>query len=133
MDGTDRTPTTAPAPSCLGAHLIIDLSDGHGLDDEARIETALRDAVAAAGATLLGVHLHRFSPQGITGVALLAESHITVHTWPELRFAAFDAFMCGAADPWAVVDVLAKAFDTTQIDVRALSRGAQQVTRENTV
>lgn len=126
MDGTDRAtaPITKPHTDAgLGTHLLIDLSCGHGLNDETRVKTALRDAVAASGATLLDIRLHRFAPQGVTGVALLAESHITVHTWPELGFAAFDAFMCGDADPWAVVDVLAKAFDTTDIKVRSLTRG----------
>lgn len=106
-----------------GQHLIIDVKDGQGLDDPARIETALRDAVKAAGATLLHIHLHRFSPQGVTGVALLAESHITVHTWPEHGFGAFDVFMCGSSDPWAVVDVLKTAFATQKVKVRALHRG----------
>ncbi|MDA8585780.1 adenosylmethionine decarboxylase [Rhodobacteraceae bacterium] len=121
MDGADITP--APTAKGLGTHLIIDVSGGQGLDDKRRVETALRDAVAASGATLLGIHLHQFAPQGVTGVAMLAESHISVHTWPELGFAAFDAFMCGKADPWAVVDVLSKAFETTDVQVRAFSRG----------
>ena len=120
MDGTPL----APARQGLGTHVIIDVRNGTGLDDQARVEGALRDAVRASGATLLGLHLHRFSPQGITGVAILAESHITVHTWPELGFGAFDAFMCGAADPYAVVDVLAAAFETDDVQVRALDRGA---------
>lgn len=126
MDGADRatTPNVKTRPRTgLGTHLLIDLSNGQGLNDETRVNTALRDAAAAAGATLLDIRLHQFAPQGVTGVALLAESHITVHTWPELGFAAFDAFMCGDADPWAVVDVLAKAFETTDIDVRPLPRG----------
>ena len=119
MDGTEP----AQMPLGLGTHLIIDLHDGAGLDDPDRVEAALRRAVKAAGATLLGLHLHRFSPQGVTGVAILAESHITVHTWPERGFAAFDAFMCGSADPWAVVEVLAKAFETDDVQTRALKRG----------
>ena len=126
MDGTDRATTSinqAEPKSGLGTHLLIDLSNGHGLNDETRVETALRDAAVAAGARLLDIRIHQFAPQGVTGVALLAESHITVHTWPEKGFAAFDAFMCGDADPLAVVDVLAKAFQTTDIDVRSLARG----------
>jgi len=126
MDGADRAPNSkvkSPAKTGLGTHLLIDLSGGLGLNDVARVETALRDATEAAGATLLDIRLHRFAPQGVTGVALLAESHITVHTWPELGFAAFDAFMCGDANPWAVVDVLAKAFETTDITVRPQPRG----------
>ena len=126
MDGSDRATTSITRPETktgLGTHLLIDLSNGHGLNDQTRVETALRDAAMAAGAQLLDIRIHQFAPQGVTGVALLAESHITVHTWPEKGFAAFDAFMCGDADPLAVVDVLAKVFQTTDIDVRSLSRG----------
>ena len=74
-----------------GHHLIIDLWEAEGLDDHARIEKAMRDAVDAAGATLLHIHLHTFEPNGgISGVAVLAESHISVHTWPEKGYAAFE-------------------------------------------
>lgn len=121
-DGTQLDPD-APSVKSGGQHLIIDVRDGHGLDDLARVEKALRDAVDASGATLLHIHLHRFSPQGVTGVALLAESHITVHTWPEHGFGAFDVFMCGDAEPWAVVDVVKAAFASDNVEVRALHRG----------
>ena len=113
----------APARTAAGTHLIIDLNDGRGLDDLLRVETAMRRAVEAAGAHLLDLHLHHFSPQGITGVALLAESHITVHTWPEIGYAAFDAFMCGEADVRAVVEVFSQAFETGNLTVRAIQRG----------
>ena len=82
-----------------GTHLIIEVVDGHGLDDESRIQQAFRDCVAACGATLLHIHTHKFSPQGVSGVAVLAESHISVHTWPEIGYGAFDVFMCGDAEP----------------------------------
>lgn len=106
-----------------GRHLIIEVKHGIGLDDKARIERAFRDCVAATGTTLLHIHLHRFQPHGVSGVAVLAESHITVHTWPELRYGAFDVFMCGDTDPWQTVDVLAQAFETREIEVKELSRG----------
>lgn len=81
-----------------GRHLIAELHDCSGLDDPALIERCLRDATAAAGATLLEVRLHHFGPgNGVTGVALLAESHISIHSWPEHGYAAVDIFMCGRA------------------------------------
>ncbi len=106
-----------------GTHLIIEVMNGTGLDDPARIERAFRDCVTACGATLLHIHTHRFSPQGVSGVAVLAESHISVHTWPEVGYGAFDVFMCGDAAPWRAVNVLAEAFGTRDVQVRELLRG----------
>lgn len=106
-----------------GTHLIIELKNATGLDDQTRVESAFRDCVSATGSTLLHIHLHRFQPHGVSGVAVLAESHITVHTWPELQYGAFDVFMCGKADPWRTVDVLARAFETSDVDVKEISRG----------
>lgn len=107
-----------------GKHLIIDLWDAHGLDDEERIRQAMLDAVKAAGATLLHIHLHTFSPNGgVSGVAVLSESHISVHTWPERGFAAFDVFMCGDAQPELTVPVLKAAFRPRRVTVDDLKRG----------
>ncbi len=106
-----------------GTHLIIEVVDGTGLDDETRIQRAFRDCVEECGATLLHIHTHKFSPQGVSGVAVLAESHISVHTWPEIGYGAFDVFMCGDAEPWRAVDVLAHAFKTSDVRVKELLRG----------
>lgn len=106
-----------------GTHLIIEVVNGTGLDDEARIQNAFRDCVETCGATLLHIHTHKFSPQGVSGVAVLAESHISVHTWPEIGYGAFDVFMCGDARPWLAVDVLKAAFGTPDVRVKELRRG----------
>jgi S-adenosylmethionine decarboxylase len=106
-----------------GTHLIIEVVNGRGLDDEARIQQAFRDCVSACGATLLHIHTHKFNPQGVSGVAVLSESHISVHTWPEIGYAAFDVFMCGDAQPWKSVGVLAEAFSTDDVRVREFLRG----------
>ncbi len=106
-----------------GTHLIIEVVNGHGLDSEARIQRAFRDCVDECGATLLHIHTHKFSPQGVSGVAVLAESHISVHTWPEIGYGAFDVFMCGDAAPWRAVEVLKSAFSTDDVRVRELLRG----------
>lgn len=100
----------APAIA-IGRHLLADFSAASGLDDKALIEQALRDAAMAAAARLLRIELHEFADgKGITGVALLAESHISIHTWPELGYAALDIFMCGAADPNLALAVLEQCF-----------------------
>ena len=107
-----------------GSHLIVDLWEAEGLDDKDRIEQALRDAVTAAKATLLHIHLHVFEPGGgISGVAVLAESHISVHTWPERGYAAFDIFMCGEAEPRKALSVLKSAFDPKRVVLGEHKRG----------
>ena len=109
---------------CAGAHLIIDLYGAERLDDIDHIEAALRRAVNAASATLLHIHLHHFEPNGgVSGVAVLAESHISIHTWPENGYAALDVFMCGKANPDACIPVLRDAFAPKNIAVSELLRG----------
>lgn len=111
---------------CAGAHLIIDLYGGTRLDDIDHMERTLVECVDAAGATLLHVHLHPFEPNGgISGVAVLAESHISVHSWPERDYAAFDVFMCGKAQPERCIDVLRMAFDAQRLAVREILRGRE--------
>jgi S-adenosylmethionine decarboxylase len=107
-----------------GRHLTIDLWEATGLDDEARIQQAFHDAIKAAGATLLHIHTHVFTPNGgVSGVAVLSESHISVHTWPEKGFAAFDVFMCGDAQPELAVPVLKAAFKPKRVVVEEIKRG----------
>ena len=109
---------------CAGAHLIIDLYGAKKLDDIELIESTLRQCVEAANATLLHIHLHHFEPNGgISGVAVLAESHISIHSWPENGYAALDVFMCGDANPDACVPVLRKAFKPKRIAVSEILRG----------
>lgn len=107
-----------------GSHVIIDLWGADDLDDLAQMETAFHDVIDTCGATLLHIHLHHFTPNdGISGVAVLAESHISVHTWPERQFAAFDVFMCGDAKPELAARVLAQHFNPERVTVNELRRG----------
>lgn len=109
---------------CAGVHLIVDLYEAERLDDLQHIERTLIRCVEAAGATLLHIHLHPFEVNGgVSGVAVLAESHISIHTWPERGYAALDVFMCGDAEPEACVPVLEAAFRPKQIAVDDLLRG----------
>ena len=107
-----------------GTHLILDFWEASQLNDLALMELTLKQSVEAAGATLLHLHLHHFTPNyGISGVAVLAESHISVHTWPERNYAAFDIFMCGDAQPGKTIPVLKRAFMPAKVIVTEHLRG----------
>ena len=106
-----------------GSHLIIDIWGAEGLDDIDRIESTLHEAIEEAGATLLHMHLHPFEPNGVSGVAVLAESHISIHTWPENGYAALDVFMCGDAEPEKTIPVLRERFKPSRIAVGEHLRG----------
>ncbi len=84
-------------PDVVGIHCLLELRGcpGELLDDHDYVLEALREGARRAGATWLGQVSHRFTPQGVTAIGLLAESHITMHTWPEQGFAAVDVFTCG--------------------------------------
>ena len=107
-----------------GMHLLVDLWGASNLTDPAHIDVALKEAALAAGATILHSHFHHFSPNGgVSGVLVLAESHISIHTWPERDFAAVDIFMCGACDPHLSVPVLRRAFTPQRLDLDEQRRG----------
>lgn len=107
-----------------GTHLILDLWDAEGLDNIQLIERAMRKAVEDCGATLLHIHLHHFSPNGgVSGVAVLAESHISIHTWPECGYAALDIFMCGDARPLRAVPIFKNAFRADRVVLSEQKRG----------
>ena len=107
-----------------GMHLLIDLWGATNLCDPVHIDRALRDAAEAANATILHGHFHHFSPNGgVSGVLVLAESHISIHTWPEVGYAALDVFMCGSANPDACIPVLREAFSAERVGVNELLRG----------
>src|SRR5271156_5114959 len=108
---------------CAGVHLIVDLHGAKRLNDIEHIEATLRRCVEAAKATLLHIHLHHFQPSGVSGVAVLAESHISIHTWPEMGYAALDVFMCGSADPDKCIPVLREAFSAERVGVDEILRG----------
>ncbi|WP_298193287.1 adenosylmethionine decarboxylase [Novosphingobium sp.] len=105
-------------------HLIADLKSGSGLADAARVEAALRKAAAAVGARLIGIHVHGFGEGlGVTGVALLAESHISIHTWPETGVAAVDLFVCGKdVDAEAGLAAIVAAFDAAVTRLHHIAR-----------
>lgn len=109
-----------------GTHVLADLSGiaAEKLCDCAALESLLRNAADAAQARVLFSHFHAFGEgQGVTGVVLLAESHITIHTWPEYGFAAADIFMCGSAQPELALALIKKALQPGAAHVHTARRG----------
>jgi S-adenosylmethionine decarboxylase len=116
-------PAQPPAPA--GRHWLVEFHGATGLADLAQVRRGLEEAVHAAHAQLLRIDLHHFGEGlGIAGVALLAESHISIHTWPEYAYAAIDLFMCGAAaSPERALAALEASFHPTSVEVRRFVRG----------
>ena len=111
-----------------GMHLLIDFWGCANMQDEQGIGQALRRAAADAGATVLDVHLHSFGEQsGITGVATLAESHISIHTWPEIDYVALDVFVCGSCNAYKALDALVDYFQPVRQQLTAHERGVPAI------
>ena len=110
----------------LGVHLLVEgeSSPFSTLDDVTEVKAAVLDAVAACGGHLLELSVHRFSPQGVTVVATLAESHLAVHTWPERGAFAADLFHCAPFDTESVVAKLVRGLKADRWQARTIERGA---------
>ena len=123
---------TSPRYQSNGVHLIADLDgiEPARLANPELLETLLRGAADAAGATILFSHVHHFGAgSGVTGVVLLAESHISIHTWPEFGFAAADIFLCGAGEPERALDWIESGLGATQRRVQRIERGGVGIYR----
>lgn len=107
-----------------GVHLLADFYGACQLDDTNLLEATLRTAAKAANASVLSSHFHQFGGGGgVTGVVILAESHISIHTWPERGFAAVDVFMCGNADPERAIQVLTQTLTPKRVETKRIERG----------
>lgn len=107
-----------------GTHLLVELWEAENLDDPSYIEELLQEGAITCGATILHSHMHHFSPySGVSGVIVLAESHISIHTWPERSYAAIDLFMCGECDPNDAIPVIKRGFKPGVIEVSEHRRG----------
>lgn len=118
------------AVATIGSHCVLDMYDCPAglLDDLDLITAALANAASVAKSTLLSQTAHRFEPHGVTAIALLAESHISVHTWPELGYAAADIFTCGEhCLPEAACRSLAKALSAGRFELHQMERGSPTV------
>jgi S-adenosylmethionine decarboxylase len=112
----------------LGLHFLLDVAGAPfaTLDDAVLVERVLVDAVRAMGANVLGIHIHRLSPQGVSGVVVISESHLTIHTWPERGEAAVDLFTCGdASRARTAVRALATALGAERTRIEEKLRGVE--------
>ena len=113
-------------PQTLGTLLLLELNecDAALLDDVALVKQALLAAAEAAGATVVGEVFHKFSPVGVTGIVCIAESHISIHTWPEHAYAAADIFTCGESfKPIEAAHFIANALQAQHANVMEVKRG----------
>lgn len=107
-----------------GTHLLIDIWGASNLDDPKGVDDALSQAARDTGATILHTYFHHFSPNGgVSGVVVLAESHISIHTWPERGYAAIDIFTCGKCDPHRALSAIRDAFKPQSLQVSDQKRG----------
>ena len=112
--------------NALGRHFLLDLKDCNRevLNDLTYLQNALCSAAKNAGATVLGESFHRFSPQGVSGVVIIAESHFSLHTWPEHGYAAVDIFTCGdSVKPELAVDILTETLESKSPSFMEIKRG----------
>lgn len=110
----------------LGRHILCEAlgCNAEILNDPDRVSTVMVDAARRAGAEVREVAFHRFSPQGVSGVVVISESHLAVHTWPEYGYAAIDVFTCGdRVDPWEACQYIVEGFGATQADTTEVRRG----------
>lgn len=107
-----------------GIHLIAEFWGGKCIDDSKAIEKILIMAAQKANNTPLKTVIHKFNPQGITGIILLAESHISLHFWPEWNYLALDIFTCGKKSmPYKALGYLKKIFKPKKIQIKKIKRG----------
>lgn len=110
----------------LGIHLLIELTscNRQKINNLDYLERIMAQAAETAGATVLKTAFQDFNPQGVSGVVVIAESHLTIHTWPEYGYAAVDIFTCGTkVDPWRAADFLNEHLEAQEIQIRDFRRG----------
>ena len=118
----------------LGRHILVEFTDCNPdiLNDVDKVEKSMVEAANTAGATVINSTFHHFSPWGISGVVVIQESHLAIHTWPEFRYAAVDLFTCGeTVDPWVSFEHLKKAFQSNKYSALEMNRGSMQLMKRD--
>jgi len=119
MDKMRKTKTKA-----IGTHLIADFFGSRNDDSVLYIKKALKEAILKSGATLLMIKTHKFFPQGVSAFALIAESHVSIYSWPEFGYMAIDAFTSGTKiNLYKILEILEKRFKPKRVKVKTLKRG----------
>ncbi len=114
----------------LGRQILVELydCDDSRINDVIYIEQAVIQATKESQATIISHNFHKFSPYGVSGVVVIAESHVAIHTWPEYRYAAVDIFTCGdTIDPWLIQEKLKELFDSGNVSSMEMKRGMFKV------
>lgn len=117
----------------LGRHLLSEFynCDAELLDDVAQIEQYMIDAAKVAGSTVVQSVFHRFNPWGVSGVVVIAESHLAIHTWPEYGYASVDFYTCGEdVDPWLAFRYLSEKLNAKITETREFKRGIKKRIRK---
>ena len=112
--------------NALGTQILLELKQCNRelLNDLPYLRNALLQAAKEVGATVIGQSFHQFSPQGVTGVVAIAESHLCIHTWPEYAYAAVDIFTCGEGfKPQEAVDLIVRSLESQEHSVTEIRRG----------
>ncbi|MNU78370.1 Spermidine synthase [compost metagenome] len=119
--------------NALGNHILVEFMgcDPHIMNDVSSIERDMVDAALKAGATVINSTFHHFSPYGVSGVVVIQESHLAIHTWPEYGYAAVDLFTCGEMDAWISFDYLKECFGAKNYSALEMKRGAVQLLTRN--
>ena len=119
--------------NALGNHILVEFMgcDPHIMNDVSSIERDMVGAAQKAGATVINSTFHHFSPYGVSGVVVIQESHLAIHTWPEYGYAAVDLFTCGEMDAWISFDYLKECFGAKQYSALEMKRGAIQLLERN--
>lgn len=110
--------------SWFGHHIILDLwGIKPAIQDASKVEWYLQKAAIDSGATILHSYMHNFGNGGVSGVVVLKESHISIHTWPERAFAAIDVYLCGECDPLIAIRYLIQVFEPNKYEYVPIKRG----------
>lgn len=112
----------------LGRHIVVEFYDCNAsiLDDRDAVEALMIVSAQASSASVVGHIFHKFAPHGVSGTVVIAESHLSIHTWPEARYASADVYTCGGLDPWPAVDHIGKVLEAQVRRAQEIIRGLKE-------